>query len=107
MASPTPSALPPAVQVGQSPLPPTTPTWVLPGLAVIILLIYAGALVAVCMLNNDTLRTSFFGSVPVVVMTAVNYYFGSSAGSARKDEIAANSTVTTTSISPTPPTHTP
>lgn len=62
------------------------PWWALPGLAVIILLIYAGGLVAVCFLNNDTLRTSYFGSVPVVVMTAINYFFGSSAGSEKKSD---------------------
>ena len=66
------------------------PWWALPGLAVIILLIYAGALVAVCFLNNDTLRTSFFGSVPVVVMTAINYFFGSSQGSDRKSDVIAS-----------------
>lgn len=65
------------------------PWWALPGLAVIILAIYAGALVAVCFLANDTLRTSFFGSVPVVVMTAINYFFGSSAGSEKKSDVIA------------------
>lgn len=106
----------PVAQV--TPTPPT-PVWVLPGLAIIILLIYAGSLAAVCFLNNDTLRTSMFGSVPVVVMAAINYYFGSSAGSAKKDDqsavtnanaIAALATSTppptapvTTTITSTPP----
>jgi ABC-type transport system involved in cytochrome c biogenesis permease subunit len=54
-----------------------------------VLLIYAGVLVAVFFLPNDTLRTNLYGSVPIVVMAAVNYYFGSSAGSAKKDDMSA------------------
>jgi hypothetical protein len=88
--------------------PPTTsplPWWALPGLAVIILTIYAGGLVAVCFLNNDTLRTSYFGSVPVVVMTAINYFFGSSAGSDKKsDTIAVDSAAKSAALAVSTPT---
>lgn len=85
-----------------------TPAWVLPGLAIIILFIYAGSLVAVCFLNNDTLRTSMFGSVPVVVMAAINYYFGSSAGSAKKDDASAAANATAmAALTTSAPTTTP
>ncbi len=67
------------------------PWWVLPGLAAMILVIYAGALLLACTLvNNDTLRTSMLGSVPVVVMAAINYFFGSSAGSDKKSDVIAS-----------------
>jgi hypothetical protein len=86
-------------------LVPVMPWWVLPGLATIILIIYAGSLVAVCMLANDTLRTSMFGSVPVVVMAAINFFFGSSNGSQKKDDtIAAASGALATSVPVTPST---
>ena len=71
---------------------PALPAWTLPGLASLILLIYAGVLVAVFFLPNDTLRTNLYSSAPIVVMAAVNYFFGSSAGSAKKsDTIATDS----------------
>lgn len=92
-------------------LPPTAqplPWWALPGLAVIILAIYAGGLVAVCFLGNDTLRTSYFGTVPVVVMTAINYFFGSSAGSERKsDTIATDSAAKSAALAISTPTTDP
>jgi hypothetical protein len=62
-----------------------TPWWVLPGLALVILLIFAGALGAACKLGNDTLLTQMFTATVSLVMMAVGYFFGSSAGSAAKD----------------------
>ena len=60
--------------------PPIAPTpvspWTLPVLAIIVLLIYAGVLVAVYFLQNDTLRVAIYGSVPLVVTQVINYFFG-------------------------------
>ena len=65
------------------------PWWVLPGLSVMALSIFAGALVAVCFMNNDTLRTAMFTATITIASTAVNYFFGSSSGSVKKDETIA------------------
>lgn len=69
------------------------PWWVLPGLAALALLIYAGGMVASCFVGDTTLRTTMFaGAIPIATM-GMQYFFGSSAGSQRKDEtIAAQST---------------
>lgn len=69
-----------------------------------VLLIYAGVLVAVFFLPNDTLRTNLYGSVPIVVMAAVNYYFGSSSGSDKKsDTIASDSAAKSAALAASAP----
>lgn len=80
------STFPVPAAVGSTSAGINAPWWALYAIAALILLIYAGTIIAVCALDNDTLRTSTIGSVPVVVMAAVNYFFGSSAGSAKKDD---------------------
>jgi hypothetical protein len=73
-----------------APPPRPVPWWNLTFLATLLLLIYAGTIAsAIFFLKNDTLVTSLLGSVPVTVMAAINYFFGSSAGSAKKDDAQA------------------
>lgn len=69
----------------------TLPYWVLPGLATLVLVIFAGATAASCFFADGTLRTQMFTGSLSAMMTALGYYFGSSAGSQKKDDtIAAN-----------------
>lgn len=72
-----------------TPPPTPAPWWGLHFLAGWLLTIYAGTVAAaVFWLDNDTLRTGILSSVPPVVMAVINYFFGSSAGSAKKDDAA-------------------
>lgn len=72
------------------PPPKPAPWWNLMFLAGLLLVIYGGTIAAaVFWLDNDTLKTSLLGSVPVTVMAAINYFFGSSSGSAAKDTTIA------------------
>jgi len=89
---PVPPALPPII------LPPPgyaaavvqrAPWWMLPGLAVLILIIFAGALTASCFMGNSTLQTQMFTAAVSLVMLAVGFFFGSSAGSQQKDDTRA------------------
>lgn len=107
-------------------VPPTAfPWWVLPGLALTVLVIFAGALAASVLLDDNTLRTQMFTGAYGLATLSVGYFFGSSAGSTKKDEaiaataIKANETIaeqgkaladsvpaattTTTTIDPGPP----
>ena len=68
------------------------PWWVLPGLATLLLLIFAGALVASCYLDDKTLRTQMFTGALTLATGAAGYFFGSSAGSQKKDDQIARST---------------
>ena len=68
------------------------PWWILPSLALLILLIFAGALVASCFVGDSTLRTTMFTAAVTLATGAVGYYFGSSAGSQKKDDQIARST---------------
>lgn len=62
------------------------PWWVLPGLAAVVLAIFSGALVASLFVGNETLQTTMFTAAVAMAGTAVGYFFGSSAGSAKKDD---------------------
>jgi hypothetical protein len=68
---------------------PQLPWWVLPSLALGVLMIFAGALVASCFVGDTTLRTTMFTAAVTLATTAVGFYFGSSNGSQRKDETIA------------------
>jgi hypothetical protein len=92
MADPVP---PPVVP----PPGPLLPWWVVPTLSYLILLIFAGALVASCVMGNDTLRTQMFSATVALATVAVSFYFGSSKGSQDKDAtIAAQGASLATSI---------
>lgn len=72
------------------PVPPSAfPWWVLPGLALAVLVIFAGALAASCILTDDTLRTQMFTGAYGLATLSVGYFFGSSAGSTKKDDAIA------------------
>lgn len=94
------------------------PWYILPGLAAMVLVIFAAALVSSLFLKNETLQTQMFTGAYGLATMAVGYFFGSSAGSARKDDAAAVDSlkktealagsapapvVTTTTINPGPP----
>lgn len=74
-----------------APEPPVSfPWWVLPGLAGVVLVIFAGALAASCFLDDNTLRTQMFTGAYGLATMSVGYFFGSSAGSAKKDDAIAS-----------------
>lgn len=70
---------------------PQYPWWVLPGLAAMVIGIFGGALAATCFMANDTLRTQMFTAAAVGFSSALGYFFGSSAGSQKKDDLTAAS----------------
>jgi hypothetical protein len=79
--------------------PPAMPWWVVPSLSYLIVLIFAGALFASCVMGNDTLRTQMFSATVALATVAVSFYFGSSKGSQDKDAtIAAQGASLATSI---------
>jgi hypothetical protein len=101
-----------------SPSPSILPWYILPGLAALVLVIFAAALVASLFLKNETLQTQMFTGAYGLATMAVGYFFGSSAGSAKKDDAAAADSakkteglvasapaavITTTTIDPGPP----
>lgn len=65
------------------------PWWVLPSLAVIVLGIVAAALVASCFFEDGSIRNVLFGGVLAFGSQVISYYFGSSSGSAKKDDTIA------------------
>lgn len=85
----------------------STPWWVVPGLAGMILLIFAGALAASCVIGDTTMRTTMMTGALQLAGVAAGYYLGSSASSQKKDEtIAASSAALAASApvaDPSPP----
>ncbi len=81
------------------------PWWVLPGLAALVLMVFAGALAASCFVGDGTLRTTMFTAAVTLATGACGYYFGSSAGSQKKDETiaAANAALAQSTPVTTPP----
>lgn len=65
------------------------PWWVIPGLASGILATFAGSLAASFIWGNDTLRTTMATAAVNLVFGVGGYYFGSSAGSQKKDDVIA------------------
>jgi len=65
------------------------PWWALPGLGLVVLLSFDGALVASCFLGDNTLRTQMFTAAAVSVGTILGYFFGSAVGSRGKDATIA------------------
>ena len=70
----------------------TEPTWAKPAVAILSLVLFAGMLVVAYATNDETMKTLLGGAVISMATTASGYYLGSSAGSARKTEIAAGQT---------------
>lgn len=65
------------------------PWWVLPGLAAAVLTIYGAALWQSADIGDSTLRTQMFTGAYGLATLALGYFFGSSAGSQRKDDTLA------------------
>jgi hypothetical protein len=70
-------------------LPPVMPWGVLPGLAALVLLIFAGGFVAAFMWGNETQQTTMLTASVTLSGMAVGYFFQSSFGSQKKDETMA------------------
>ncbi len=79
------------------------PWWVLPGLALAGEAIFAGAVVASCFVGDSTLRTTMFTGALTLGAMGAQYFFGSSAGSQKKDETIAASSAALAVSSPAPP----
>ncbi len=75
------------------------PWWMLPSIGTMVLAIFAGALAASCFMDNDTLRTQMFAIAGSGFTMMLGYFFGSSAGSQKKDDVA---TAKALSSPPTP-----
>lgn len=69
------------------------PWFVLPSLAALVLLIYAGTLVASCFFADNTLRNMMFGSSPPMAMFVLGYFFGNSVGKVSSDAAAAATSI--------------
>jgi len=85
---------------------PEMPWQVLPALGLVVLLIFAGALIASCYLGDDTLRTQMFTGAYGLATLVLGYFFGSAIGSKGKDAtIAAMAAAApaTTNGAPVPP----
>lgn len=80
------SDLPPAER------PPLMPWWVLPSLAGAVLAIFAGSTVGVFLIGDANLLIAMAQAIINLTMMALGYYFGSSAGSQKKDETIAAQT---------------
>lgn len=89
---PMPVSLPPPV-IPPGSLPDIVlqrgPWWMVPGIATLVIAVFAGALLASCFMDNDTLRTQMFAIAGAGFTTVLGYLFGSSAGSQKKDDMAA------------------
>lgn len=74
---------------GTTPTQPTAtsePRWAKPSIGVYSLTLFVLALGVAWWLKNDTALNLMIGAVISNASTVVNYYFGSSSGSARKTE---------------------
>ena len=61
-------------------------TYMLPGLAAVVLIIYAAAIAISWAVGETTLLTTMLGATIPMAQTVLGYYFGSSRGSREKDE---------------------
>ena len=65
------------------------PWWVLPALAGVVLLVFAAVAAASFMTNDATLRTQTANTWSNLAIAVVAYWYGSSAGSSKKDDALA------------------
>lgn len=77
----------------QKPTPVGYPWWVLPALAWFVLIIFAGVAAASFMTDDATLRTQAASTWSNLAIAVVAYWYGSSAGSTKKDEAAAATSI--------------
>lgn len=76
--------------------PKARPWWVLPALALVAEIIFAGVLVATCFIDDKSLQAAMFGMAGAAAGQVMQYFFGSSAGSEKKDDTIASVTARTT-----------
>lgn len=95
----------PPTPAGEPPTPPTPPIvpvpvpavitprswdhWMGPVIGVVVIVIYAMALAASFMWGNESLQVQMTTSVIPITMMVISFYYGSSAGSQKKDETLA------------------
>lgn len=76
------------------PAPPTNYPWyVLPGLACFVLVVFAGVAAASFMTDDTTLRTQTANTWSNLAIAVVAYWYGSSAGSTKKDDALAATSI--------------
>lgn len=75
---------------------PAEPAWAKPGIGVYSLTLFVFCLGIAWWLKNDTAFNLMIGAVIANANTVVQYYFGSSAGSARKTDLLGTSPQTGT-----------
>lgn len=68
---------------------PQMPWWALPGLAAMIILTFDGTLIGVFVKGDPNLLIAMAQAVIQLAMLTLGYYFGSSAGSQKKDDTIA------------------
>lgn len=78
------------------------PWWVLPALALVGMLIFAGVLVATCFSPNETLQAAMFGSAATLAGMGWQYFFGSSNGSRINAETLASQVKAASNPDPKP-----
>ena len=78
----TPTTTPPAPT-------PSEPIWAKPSIGVYALLLFLAALGVSWWAKNDTAFNLLTGAVISNASAVINYYFGSSSGSQKKDEVIA------------------
>jgi hypothetical protein len=64
------------------------PWWTLPGLGVLVILMFMSVLLAAAYMHNDALLTQMTPYLTAGFVMTLGYFFGSSAGSAKKDDTA-------------------
>ena len=101
---------PPAPAVQSAPAAQTEPTWAKPGISIYALTIFVIAFGIAYMSKNDASLTMMMGAAISMGTSVVNYYLGSSSGSAQKTAIMSTpvtpppgTTTTTTAVTSTPP----
>lgn len=83
--------------------PNQMPWWILPGLGALVLMIFAGAVVASCFIGNETLQTTMFTAAVTMAGGVVAFYWGSSQGSQKKDETIAQANAALAQSAPVQP----
>lgn len=78
------------------------PWWALPGLALVAEMIFAGVLVATCFIDDKSLQAAMFGMAGAAAGQVMQYFFGSSAGSQKKDDAIANAAASRPAAPPAP-----
>lgn len=79
------------------------PRWAKPGIGVYSLTLLAGSLIVAWLTKNDTAMNLLIGAVIAMGNTVVQFYFGSSSGSAKKTDLLSAAQPISGGIPPTTP----